>query len=795
MKKGSKYSQKMLSRIRPLDSALVNRIAAGEVINGPINVVKELIENSIDACSTKIDVSITSNGYGSIKISDNGCGISAEDLPIACRKHTTSKISEFNDLSKICTFGFRGEALFSCTVHAHVTIRTKTKNDSFASVGHFDYGELTSPITQIAGNVGTTIEVKELFYNMPLRRQSNKGVSEVRGIKDMLQKYAVINPRISFSLTSNGTELFHTHGNTTIDGVLSLLYDVNTSAQYLRVSTEIFPKVFAEVWLSSPRTQLKKSVDAVFINGRLVSCDALKNTIQNIYGNNKVGFMFCMMTMPQENVDVNVHPSKKKVCFLNEKEIIDKVAEKVSLLVNNQPNSGLTTNTKKTKKAAQLIKGQSSLDILFSLPKKEAKKIPALEPEVLPTPIISTLPQSLSISHESLSMNNEVTSIIESPPRLGKKITLVEPMPDDFTYVAYQQSQESKQSSQMSYEPNTSPFISTRTSQTPSVSIGSDIINDKKEKSVEPLLNLLPKQPLLITAITEQTPAPTPVRERETNKRNIGMQLNLTHIKNIEEKTESKPLRIIPISNTTKKHKPKSKAPSLNLFEELKYKPTSNIKNDVTAQSCETIEALLSKFKLPAKREVKLQSILELINDYEENSDVELTNMLRISTFVGSFGGRCMFKCNRLLIILNEFDVVSDFIRQKALSMFANYKQLKLQTSIALNEQTKSLEDRSAMLLDYFSISVHSGKMFSIPKVIDNFIPSQETINLFINRLTDVDYSEEKPCLSAIIDEISYLFAYNIPKNILATISEDMITNYKPHSSLSTCGKVFIKEL
>ncbi|KAK2158975.1 hypothetical protein LSH36_161g16012 [Paralvinella palmiformis] len=209
--------------IRKLDEVVVNRIAAGEVIQRPANALKEMIENSLDAKSTSIQVTVKQGGLKLLQIQDNGTGIRKEDMDIVCERFTTSKLQKFEDLTTIATYGFRGEALASISHVAHVTITTRTKDSPCAYKGCYSDGKLKAPVKPCAGNVGTQIMVEDLFYNIPTRRKALRSAAEEHAkITEVVSRYAIHNADVGFTLKKYGdssADVRTPQGSTSTDNI------------------------------------------------------------------------------------------------------------------------------------------------------------------------------------------------------------------------------------------------------------------------------------------------------------------------------------------------------------------------------------------------------------------------------------------------------------------------------------------------------------------------------------------------------------------------------------------------
>uniref|UniRef100_A0A1A9V9Q8 DNA mismatch repair protein S5 domain-containing protein n=1 Tax=Glossina austeni TaxID=7395 RepID=A0A1A9V9Q8_GLOAU len=322
--------------IKKLDQAVVNRIAAGEVIQRPANALKELIENSLDAKASLIQVTVKVGGLKLLQIEDNGTGIRKEDLEIVCERFTTSKLTTFEDLTKISTFGFRGEALASISHVAHLTIQTKTRPERCAYKASYEDGQLQGKPKTCAGNQGTIIIIEDLFYNMPQRRQAFKTPNEeFQKIYDVTAKYAIHNSRVGFMLKKHGEQLsLKTNVNSTQEANIQIIYGSEISKELMPID---YKDQMLQFSLSGLITKVnynnKKGIMLLFINNRLVESTALKTAIDNVYSTylpkGMHPFIYLSLEMEPSNLDVNVHPTKHQVHFLYEDEIVEKIKSQI----------------------------------------------------------------------------------------------------------------------------------------------------------------------------------------------------------------------------------------------------------------------------------------------------------------------------------------------------------------------------------------------------------------------------------------------------------------------------------
>ena len=327
--------------IKILDERLINKIAAGEVIERPANVVKELLENSFDAGATQIKIDIGGGGINKIKISDNGCGMSEDDVLLCVKKHATSKIKNEEDLINIHSLGFRGEALASIAEVSNFEITSKREEDAVGSHLIIEAGEVQK-IEPVACNTGTTIEMKDLFFNVPARREFLKSKEvEFARIVRVVSKYSLIRKDVSIILKHEGREVINSQITASqLNNIISI-YGVEVGKNLIEVNQEE-SGIKVEGFISRPSlTRAEKSDQSLYLNGRLIKNDIIENAIYEGYktllftGRHPL-FVLNVLLDPKE-VDVNVHPSKDLVRLRNEKLISEVVSKAIkdSLMKQN----------------------------------------------------------------------------------------------------------------------------------------------------------------------------------------------------------------------------------------------------------------------------------------------------------------------------------------------------------------------------------------------------------------------------------------------------------------------------
>ena len=328
-----------MTRIKQLSKHLINQIAAGEVIERPASVVKELTENSIDAGASKISIEIT-NDCRDIRIADNGSGIHPDDILLAFSKHATSKIQNDEDLFDIHTLGFRGEALSSIISISKLTCTTRTKDFETGTKVKCENSEVKKTETGCA--IGTIMEVKDLFYNLPVRLKFLRNPNtEFSYIQEIVQSLAIINTNVAFELKRNGKTVLKTTGQGDLAQTLKEVYSADVVENLKAVlKTDELSHLKITGMVSKPDyTRSSKKNYHLYINSRSVKCPVMQKAVDTVYktliANSKYPFVVLNLELPPHDVDVNVHPTKKEVRYKNTNQIFNFVRTAVEAGLSN----------------------------------------------------------------------------------------------------------------------------------------------------------------------------------------------------------------------------------------------------------------------------------------------------------------------------------------------------------------------------------------------------------------------------------------------------------------------------
>lgn len=315
------------NKIAVLEKATIDKIAAGEVVERPASVVKELVENAIDAGADAITVEIKDGGKSYIRITDNGCGIPEEELPVAFLRHSTSKLRDASELSDIHTLGFRGEALSSISAISRVEMITKPQTE-LMGVRYVVEGSQEVSMDKIGAPDGTTIMVYQLFFNTPARKKFLKSdMTEASYISELMERLALSHPDVSFLFISNKKEKIHTSGNGNLMDTIYQIYGRQIASNLLAVEKETDLLMVSGFIGNSNVARGNRSLENFYINGRYIKSPLLSKAVEEGY----VGYLmqhqypFCVLqiTTKEAAVDVNVHPTKQEVRFDDEIAIAD----------------------------------------------------------------------------------------------------------------------------------------------------------------------------------------------------------------------------------------------------------------------------------------------------------------------------------------------------------------------------------------------------------------------------------------------------------------------------------------
>ena len=429
-----------------LDEQTINKIAAGEVVDRPASIVKELVENSIDAKATSISIEIRKGGVSYIKIIDNGTGFKSDDIDLAFERHATSKIRKEEDLSKITSMGFRGEALASVAAISKITLTTKNINESIGTRVRVEAGNIIEK-QEIPAIDGTQIEIRDVFYNVPARfKFLKKDYTEAGYIEDVVTRIALSNPYISFRYINNGKTIIQTSGT---GNLRDTIYDIFGKEIYNAVVPIEYEMADMTVTGMIGLPSISRSTrmhQYTFINNRYIKdktiATAIDKACEQKFAINKHPFIVCNLKMNPAFIDVNVHPAKLEVKFSDEAKVFDVIYHAVrSALEKNNKETSPFSIVKKEQKIEQISKDlvnngviqreekkfdfESATKKLYNKPSVQVNtnslieslngKIGDINTEVLEEKVVdNNVVESVENNHKILNKNEQVEQI-ETP--------------------------------------------------------------------------------------------------------------------------------------------------------------------------------------------------------------------------------------------------------------------------------------------------------------------------------------------------------------------------------------------
>ena len=386
-----------MSKIQVLDQVTIDKIAAGEVVERPASVVKELVENAIDAKAAAVTVEVKEGGISFMRIADNGCGIDREDVPGAFLRHSTSKIRNAEDLEHISSLGFRGEALSSIAAVSQVELITKTPEDSFGT-RYMISGGKEEGMEDIGAPDGTTFLVRQLFYNVPARKKFLKtAMTEAGHVSDLMTRMALSHPHISFQFINNGQSKLHTSGNGNLRDVIYHIYGREIAANLINVTYEK-NGIRITGYIGAPLiSRGNRNFETYFINGRYVKSSIIYKAIEDAYKDftmqHKYPFTVLHIEVVGEDVDVNVHPTKMEVRFHNQQMVYNSIYEAVDQALHEK----------------ELIP-EVTIDVPKAEPKAQAKPEPKAQPKEVIQPEVN---RSAKVQPEKASGERDLDYFME----------------------------------------------------------------------------------------------------------------------------------------------------------------------------------------------------------------------------------------------------------------------------------------------------------------------------------------------------------------------------------------------
>lgn len=353
--------------IHVLDTVTANQIAAGEVVERPVNAVKELVENAVDAGAREIEIEIADGGMSYIRVTDDGCGMSPEDAKLSVIRHATSKISTVENIYHIVSLGFRGEALPSIMAVSRSSITTRRPEDTEGTVLEITGGKMTE-VRSAGAPAGTTVEVRDLFFNVPARKKFLKSErTESSRINSMVGKLALANPDIAFRLINNGRTVTETPGNGRLLDAVTALYGMKIAKEMLEVQGE-GENAFMTGLISKP-SLLKSSrqYQTIIVNRRVVENAMVTKAVDNAYHSllpkNGYPLLVLQFQVPPESIDVNVHPQKREIKFSDEQTLFRLVYHSVLETLTGQSTADAIAREMTRNPGHEIWEGQKSGDL------------------------------------------------------------------------------------------------------------------------------------------------------------------------------------------------------------------------------------------------------------------------------------------------------------------------------------------------------------------------------------------------------------------------------------------------
>ncbi|KAL5036418.1 DNA mismatch repair protein Mlh1 [Batrachochytrium dendrobatidis] len=766
-------------RIKRLDEVTVNRIAAGEIIHRPANALKELLENSLDAGSTAIQIILKEGGLKLLQIQDNGHGINKDDLSIVCERFTTSKLSKYEDLNKIATYGFRGEALASISHIAHLSITTRTV-DSFCSWrACYSDGKLVSakPGGSVdpkpcAGNVGTLISAEDLFHNVPIRRKSlNNTNEEYNRVLEVVQRYAIHNNNVSFTCKKQNAQIsdLQTPSSASKLDNIRTVFGNTVARELLEFTVDSARWEFkASGYISNANFNMKKFHLLLFINHRLVENHNIKKSLEALYSKylpkRTHPFAYISLEIKPQNLDVNVHPTKRIVQFLHEDSIIEVLCDAADSLLAEANNSRTTLNVGVPTFSNDLA-SQSSLGKALGV----NQPVLSACSETVPTLTTPSKPQESKRppEHKFVRTDNRVRTLDE----------YIQHTPSGILESAGSSQKASEFGDDVPLSHDLALSFSKRPKLNPTSNSGAAYRSDTALTEADSHLNKC-------TTVEVQDSIESASDDAFENTPLIQLQQDKKVKQSFSTSSNSNALISSSFDIAASKI---NLSGSTDKVDRTRTDAAGNDETDMSITSQKEVPIPDRQFV-----DVRLTSVLELRNEVIETEHKSVTELFHEHTFVGCVNDTlALIQHHTKLYLINYQEISRELFYQLVLRGFSNFGSIHLDTPLSLTElalialdegdcwddSMLSKSDIAAnvadtlclqreMLQEYFSIGISlDGCLVSLPVLMrGEYLPNLDYLPEFILRLGGhVSWDAEKACFKSIAEEISVFYSVKAP--------------------------------
>ncbi|MBQ2999609.1 MAG: DNA mismatch repair endonuclease MutL, partial [Clostridia bacterium] len=423
-----------MGKINVLSFAVANLIAAGEVVDRPASVIKELLENAIDSGADRITIEIQNGGVTYMRVADNGCGISAEDLPVSIRRHATSKIKEAKDLDGILTLGFRGEALAAIASVSDLRIISKTADAPVGAMLEAHGGEIAGVFERASAD-GTTVIVENLFANVPARRKFlKKDVTETMAVTAVVEKIALSHPAISFRLITDGTIRMETTGDGDLKNTVWSVFGKEFASKLIPTELTV-DGIEVHGFVGRPdNVRANRNYQNFFINGRYVksktACAALEQAYTSYIATERFPACILFLTIHPAAVDVNVHPAKLEVKFSNEKPVFEAIyyAVRNALEANTaRPDVTLTPISQRKGRIEEKLSDAQTPIRDGREESLKARQIAATMTVAEPKKVVAEAPKKPTPGFATMTAEDYLKAFVKETPKMPKEAPKASP--------------------------------------------------------------------------------------------------------------------------------------------------------------------------------------------------------------------------------------------------------------------------------------------------------------------------------------------------------------------------------